>query len=163
MKNICRIAVVVLACGSAGAQQKSRVEAAWGLIAKGQRSEAVTLLRDVIRTEPRNPDARLLLGSLAMEDGDRSESISQLDEAVELLPRSAEAHNARGEAYNSFGEVKAARADFERAIALDPRHAQAHVNLAAIQLHEGDASHALPHLDTAIRLLGSKPDAAYAH
>ena len=161
MKNVCRIAIFVFACGSVSAQQKSKVEAAWGLVAKGQRSEAVTLLRDVIRTEPRNPDARLLLGSLAMEDGDRAESISQLNEAVKLLPRSAEAHNARGEAYNSFGEVRAARADFERATALDPRHAHAHVNLAAILLQGGEASRALPHLDAAIRLLGSKPDAAY--
>ncbi len=141
--------------------QKASVETAWRLIEQGKRDQAVAFLRDLIRTEPRNPDARLLLGSILMEAGQRDESIAQLREAVRLLPNSAEAHNALGESYSAFGEPQAARPEFERAVELDPRHAQAQVNLAGVMLQQGEGPAAAPHLDQAIRLFGHKPDAAY--
>ncbi len=143
--------------------QKPTVETAWRLVEQGKREQAVAILRDLVRTQPANPDARLLLGSVLMEAGRRDESIAQLREAVRLLPDSAEAHNALGEAYHAFGEIKAARPEFERAVELDPRHAQAQVNLGEVLLQQGEAQPAAPHLDQAIRLLGSKPDAAFPH
>ena len=75
------------------------MDTAWKLIAGGQRPQAMVLLRDLVKKDPRNVDARLLLGSLLMEDGDRPESIAQLSEAVRLRPQSADAQNALGEAY----------------------------------------------------------------
>jgi protein O-GlcNAc transferase len=152
-----------MVCASLAMAQKPAVETAWQLIAQGKRDQAVTLLRDLIKADPRNADARLLLGSVMMENGQRSESIAQLTEAVRLRPKSAEAHNALGEAYIAFGEATAARPEFERAVELDPRHAQAHVNLAAILLEQGEAQRAIPHLDQAIRLFGPRPDAADPH
>lgn len=154
---------LVIACVSSAVAQKPAVEAAWQLLSQGKREQAVTFLRDLVRTDPRNPDARLLLGSILMEDGQRSESIAQLSEGVRLLPKSAEAHNALGEAYSAFGETTAAQQEFERAVALDPKHAQAHVNLAAILLQQNEAARAVPHLDEALRLFGRHPDAAYPH
>ncbi len=152
---------LALACAALATAQQPAVETAWALIARGKRDQAVAQLRDLIKSDPRNADARLLLGSVLMEAGQRAESIAQLTEAVRLRPRSAEAHNALGEAYNTFGEAKAARPELERAVELDPRHAQAHVNLAAVLLQQGEARPAVPHLDQAIRLFGRKPDAAY--
>ncbi|HEX3878639.1 MAG TPA: tetratricopeptide repeat protein [Bryobacteraceae bacterium] len=143
--------------------QKTDVEAAWKLIGQGKREEAVTLLRGLIQANPRNADARLLLGSVLMEADQRSESIAQLREAVRLLPESAEAHNALGEAYNAFGETAAAKPEFERAVALDPRHAQAQLNLGDVLVQQNEAQAATLHLDQAILLFGQKPDAAYAH
>jgi tetratricopeptide (TPR) repeat protein len=143
--------------------QKPAVETAWQLLAQGKRDQAVVFLRDLIRTEPRNPDARLLLGSVLMEAGQQDESIAQLREAVRLLPQSAEAHNALGEAFNTFGKPVDARPEFERAIQLDPRHAQAQANLGEVLIQLGQAQSAAPHLDQAIRLFGGKPDAAYPH
>ena len=49
--------------------QKPAVETAWQLLAQGKQDQAVTLLRDLIHADPRNADARLLLGSVLMEDG----------------------------------------------------------------------------------------------
>jgi protein O-GlcNAc transferase len=158
-----RFGLSLLIAGALAMAQKPAVEKAWQLIAQGKQEQAVTLLRDLIKADPRNADARLLLGSILMEGGQRAESIAQLGEAVRLLPKSAEAHNALGEAYTAFGETAAARPEFERAVGLDPRHAQAHVNLAAILLQQGEAQRALPHLDQAIRLLGRRPDAAQPH
>ena len=119
---------VMLACAAlAGAQTRQpEGEAAWDLIAKGQRDKAVALLRQIVGSDPRNADARLLLGSVLMEAGQAAESIDQLSKAVQLRPKSADAHIALGEAYQAFGRPDAARPEFERAVAINPASAQAH-------------------------------------
>lgn len=159
-----RLLALAIACAALVLAQPARkgpVEAVWNLLAKGQRTQAKALLQDIIRTDPRNAEARLLFGSILMEDGERQESIVQLREGVRLNPKSAMAHNALGEAYNTFGEPNAARPEFERAVELDPRLAQAQVNLSAVLLEQGESQSAIPHLDQALRLMGQKPDAAY--
>ena len=152
-----------LACAGLLLAQHPPVEEAWALLAKGQRPQAIRLLHEIIRKNPRDADARLLLGSVLQEEGDRTESIAQLKEAVRLRPRSAEAQNALGEAFNTFGDQKSARGPFEKAVALDPRFAQARVNLGLVLLEAGEVEAAATHLDRAIQLLGHKPDAAYPH
>jgi protein O-GlcNAc transferase len=157
------VAGLVALASLADAQRPSGLEAAWRMLANGQRGQAVTLLREIVHDTPRNADAHLMLGSILMEDGDRAESIAQLTTAVKLLPQSAEAHNALGEAYKAFDDPKDAIPEFERAVQIDPGHAQAHANMAAILMEEGDEKSAVPHLERAIRLFGKKPDAAYPH
>ena len=154
---------LLIACACLVGAQRPQVESAWDLVAKGQRREAVALLRDTIKADPRNAEARLLLGSLLMEAGERAESIEHLSEAVRLRPKSPEAHNALGEAYNAFGEAKLALPEFQKAVELNPSFAQAQVNLGAILIQEGDFQSAAEHIDRAIKLLGKVPDAAYPH
>ena len=154
------LALVVSGCLAA---QNAAVEPAWNLLREGHRAEAVVLLHRLIREDPANADARLLLGSVLMEDGQREESIAQLTEAVRLRPRSAEAQNALGEAYNAFDDPKSARAPFERAIAIDPKFPAARVNLGGVLIQIGDPAAAAVQLDRAIALIGDKPDAAYAY
>lgn len=152
-----------LLCASLLFAQQPRLEHAWDLLAKGQRSEAVHFLHDLIKANPRDANAHLLLGSVLMEQGERSESIAQLTEAVRLLPNSARAQNALGEAFSKFGDLDAARKAFEKAAELDPRYAPAQVNLGRALVESGQFSQASPHLDRAIQLLGQRPDAAYPH
>ena len=161
MRHLLVIVLAVCAVRASGQNPAaSDLDTAWNLVAKGRRSEAVTLLRKSIKAAPRDADARLLLGSLLMEEGERTESIAQLTEAVRLRPNSAEAHNALGEAYKSFGDSKSARPEFERAVASDSSFAPARVNLATVLLQAGDSAAAQPHLDRAITLLGKSADAA---
>ena len=141
--------------------QKPPVEQAWDLLAKGQRPQAIRLLEKTIQDNPRLADARLLLGSVLMEEGRREDSIAQLREAVRLRPNSAEAQNALGEAYNAFDDPKSARASFEQSVEIDPKLAVARVNLGMILLHAGEMDTAAIHLDRAIALLGHSKDAAY--
>jgi Flp pilus assembly protein TadD len=48
--------------------QQSSVDTAWDLVAKGQRANAIAVLRAAVKTDPTNGDARLLLGSILMEE-----------------------------------------------------------------------------------------------
>jgi tetratricopeptide (TPR) repeat protein len=157
----CRF-VTVLACGAVLLAQQP-LERAWQLAANGQQQEAVRVLRELIETNPQNADARLLLGSLLMEEGQREESISQLAAAVRLRPRSVEAENALGEAYNKFGDTAAARTAFEKAVALNPDYAVAQLNFGQALLAAGESAAAAAHLDRAIHLFGRADDAADAH
>lgn len=141
--------------------QRQPVEQAWELLAKGQRPQAIRLLEKTIQDNPRQADARLLLGSVFMEEGRRDDSIAQLREAVRLRPNSAEAQNALGEAYNAFDNPKAARASFEKSVELDPKLAVARVNLGMVLLQAGEMDTAAIHLDRAIALLGHSGDAAH--
>jgi tetratricopeptide (TPR) repeat protein len=143
--------------------QRAPVEHAWDLLAKGEHKQAIQALHEILKTNPGDADARLLLGSVLAEDGERSESIAQLTEAVRLRPQSAEVRNALGEAFNGFGETKAARETFEKAVALGPAFAPARVNLGSILAQAGEFAAAAKHLDRALQIFGQKPDAAYPH
>lgn len=155
--------LAALTCSTLLFAQHAPVEHAWDLLAKGERKQAIGELHQILKADPRNADARLLLGSILAEDGERAESIAQLTEAVRLRPKSAEASNALGEAYNSFGETKSARGAFEKAVALDPAFAPAQVNLGQVLVAASEFSAAANHLDRALQLLGTTQDAAYPH
>jgi tetratricopeptide (TPR) repeat protein len=139
------------------------LDRAWELARNGHVQEAIGVLRDLIRTNPDNADARLLLGSLLMEEGAQAESIDQLTAAVRLRPRSGEAENALGEAYAKFGDTDAARSAFKRAVMLQPDFAVGQLNLGQALLAQGEFAVAAEHLDRAIRLFGRSDEAADAH
>jgi tetratricopeptide (TPR) repeat protein len=158
-----RSIVLALLCATMLSGQQSKLDQAWKLAANGQRREAIHVLQSLIVTEPRNTDARLLLGSLLMEEGDKPSSLAQLETAVGQRPRSAEAQNALGEAYNKFGETAAAKTAFEKAVAIKPDYGVGQLNLGQVLVAQGDLVGAAKHLDRAIALLVRADDAADAH
>lgn len=155
--------ILALACAGMLWAQNPQIERAWKLAAKGNSDEAIQILQEVVKSDSKNADARLLLGSLLAEKGDRAESIAQLNKAVQLRPKSAEAQNALGEAYNRFGDAKSARGPFEKAVALNPGFGAAQVNLGLILLQVGEQASAAGHLDRAIQIFGRTAEAAYPH
>ncbi len=161
--------ILVLAILSAAllhAQQPTAgptLDQAWQLTAHGERGEAIHLLETLIVTNPRNTDARLLLGSLFMEEGDKAASLAQLKIAVDQRPHSAVAQNALGEAYNKFGETAAAKAAFEKVVAIKPDYGVGQLNLGQVLVAQGDMILAARHLERAIALIGKGDDAADAH
>jgi protein O-GlcNAc transferase len=158
-----RSIVLALICTATLSGQPTKLEQAWTLAAKGQRAEAIQLLQTLIGSEPRNTDARLLLGSLLMEAGEKSASIEQLKTAVQQRPRSVEAQNALGEAYYKFGEFAAAKSAFENALIIKPDYGVAQLNLGQVLLIQGELDSAARHLDRAIPLLKQTDDAANAY
>jgi protein O-GlcNAc transferase len=156
-----RFIAVMIGCGMALAQQKKPVERAWELLSAGKRDQAIVLLREIIKANAVDADARLLLGSVLAEGGDRDESIAQLAEAVRLRPDSAEAHHALGETLHNFGERKASLAEFAKAVQLDPGFGQAQADLGSGLYDAGDLVPAAAHLERAIQIMGRSPDAAF--
>lgn len=160
---VSRFIVALLCAATLLFGQAATLEHAWDLAANGQRDEAIQVAQKVVERNPKDADARLLLGSLLVERGDRIESIAQLLEAVRLRPESAQAQNALGEAYRRFGDAKAALVPFQKAVDIKPAFGVAQENLGAVMVEIGDLSGAAEHLDRAIQLLGHSDDAADAH
>lgn len=165
MRHFSRALHILAAVAWAGAllAQQASVDAAWDLLARGERRQAIGMLHEILHARPADADARLLLGSILAEDGERTEALTHLTEAVRLRPQSAIARNALGEAARDFGDGALARKEFEQAAALDPGFAQAHVNLGQVLVQAGEFRAAVKPLDRAIQLLGATPDAAYPH
>jgi tetratricopeptide (TPR) repeat protein len=152
---------ILLASGVLPAQRPP-VEQAWDLLVKGDRSGAVQVLRRIIKANPQDAGARLMLGSILSEDGQLAESVEQLREAVRLQPRSKDAQYALGDVLYRSGDVNAARGHFEKAVALDAGFAPAHADLGMLLLEAGESAAAAKHLDRAIQLLGRSPDSAHS-
>lgn len=165
--NACRpiqgMLAVLLLCFTVDCAAQQPLDGAQKLLSEGHIQEGVALLRQVIRKDPDNAEAHLLLGSALAVEGLRSESIEQLDEAVRLSPNSANAYNQLGTALSRFLEEDAARKAFEKALALDPQLAEAHVNLALVLAQQGDFAAAHGHLDRAIELQGNAKAASTAY
>jgi tetratricopeptide (TPR) repeat protein len=140
--------------------QRQPVDEAWDMLAKGDRARAAQVLQRIIASNPRDAEARLMLGSLLTEEGKPLEAVAQLEQAVKLRPRSPEAHHALGAAHKAAGNPKAAREQFEKAVALAPAFAPAQADLGELLLTAGESKPAAEHLDQAIRLFGKNPDAA---
>jgi tetratricopeptide (TPR) repeat protein len=156
-------AVLAFMCGVTLWAQSQAVEKAWDLAAKGDRSGAMAVLRNIVREQPRNADAHLFLGSLLVEDNAREDALAQLKEAAALRPDWVEALNGLGEGYLHFGEPAAAREYLERAAKLDPKSGVVETNLGSALLQIGDLKGAGEHLDKALALPLHPGDEAEAH
>ncbi len=75
----------------------------------------------------------------------------------------ADRANTRVEADNAGAgaDLPAAAADYERALAIDPGYLSAHTMLGALSLKTGDATGAIPHLETVARASNPPPQALY--
>ena len=158
-----RLVFVLVALSAMMVAQRSSLDTAWELAAKGQPDKAIAVLQDLTRKEPANGDAWLLLGALLAGNGRQDEALAELKEAVRLLPNSAEAHNTLGEALRAAKETKQARHEFEKAVQINARFAQAQCNLGMTLGELEDYAGSAQHLDLAIKLMGQTEDAALAH
>jgi len=161
-KSLARILPLII-CPCLLCSSPSELQKAQELLAKGSLSEAVTVLRQAVRDDPRNADAHLSLGTALALQGLRAQSLKEIETAINLSPNSAKARNQLGVVLSRFLDTDAARKAFEGALSLDPEFAEAHVNLALILAQIGELSLAHEHLDRAIVLYGATRPAARAY
>ena len=142
---------------------QNEIKNAKELLAKGAVSEAIVLLRRVLKQDSGNADAHLLLGTALALVPRRSEALAELNRAIELRPGFAPGYNTLGMVLGRFAEPDTAREAFEKAIRLDPQLAEAHANLSLVLAQRNEFSLAREHVARAIQLEGNSPVAAYWH
>lgn len=102
----------------------------------GRLSEAASLYRDVLLTEPRNAEALHLLGVLMHQIGQMQTAVELISRAVEIRPLRSVYHLSLGNSLlasrNNDGAIRSYRA----AAACDPRCVDAHINLGNVALSE---------------------------
>jgi tetratricopeptide (TPR) repeat protein len=135
------------------------LEAARGHHRDGDPARAEELCRAVLRADPHNAEAALLLGAACQAQGRPAEALAHLQQALHVRPHYAEAHHALALVRAAQGDVPAALEGLRQALRLKPDYAEAHHNLGVTLARQRQLDEAVAAFRQAVRC---KPDYAAA-
>ena len=95
----------------------------------GRLSEAEAIYREVLESDPDNPDASHLFGVLAHQIGRHDVAVEAMAWAISLKGDRPDFHNNIGEAYRALKRYPEAVAHYRKALELKPDYADAFNNL----------------------------------
>jgi predicted O-linked N-acetylglucosamine transferase (SPINDLY family) len=107
-------------------------------------SAAEQIYRQVLQTQPRNPDALLLLGLLLHDTGRNEPAVEMLKRAGVEQPNRPELHQGLVAALSTLGRLPEAIVHAREAVRLRPLGADAHHALAMMLFQHRDYTAALP-------------------
>ena len=124
----------------------------------GRIRDAVTEAEEIIKRDPKNLDARRLLGRIYLrslgdiQGGSQSQeilkrAILQYEQIVGLDPKSVEDHLLLGRLYRLNNQGAKAEQEFKQAVQLEPNSEEAVTTLSYLYIEEGDTSRALAILE----------------
>ncbi len=119
--------------------------------------EALPILEDVLREDPRNAFARLVLGSAHMGMGQYPQAIAQYRQYLEMVPTSAYAHQWIAICQVRLGDQDDALRESAAALAIDPKFSDARVLRGGILAGRGRYDEALAELRAAVESDPAKP------
>ena len=120
-------------------------------------ADALPLLRDVLRRDPQNAFARLVMGSASMGQGRYEEAIAWFKKYLELVPTSAYAHHWIAICHLQRGARDEALREADAVLAIDPRFTDARVLKGGVLATRGDYEGAIAELRTAVETDVAKP------
>lgn len=103
----------------------------------GHLAEAEALYRQILQTQPHQPDALHLLGMLAAQSERLDEGLRLIERAIALAPGRADYLNSRGEVLRALGRLDEAAGVYRQALTLKPDHLAAQLNLANVLQGQG--------------------------
>ena len=144
--------------------------------AKRQFAEARIECLEILNQRPRNQEAHMVLGIVALDEGRYADAIahystylagiakssdaSSKQTVVRLDVEIATAHVNLGNALQRLGQFKEAVANYKQSLRLDANNVEAHNNLGYAVEALGHPQEAIAHYQDALRI---KPDYAEAH
>lgn len=149
--------------GDPEAESKQKGERVNRLVADGARllaakrpGEAIPLLEEALKLDPRNVSAAINLGGAYVLQGKHDRAIPALETASRLEPDNAMVWSNLAAAY--LGKLPFATQDrqdraivaYEQALEIDPRAPNVHYNLGLIYMERNDTPHAIAHFFGAI-------------
>jgi len=136
-------------------------EQARAYLQQGRSAEAEALLRGVIGAEPRDAQARHLLGLIRLQTGDAEGARRQVEAALEVEPENAEMLGHLTEIARKLGDLPAAIAAGRRAVELDPTRAPSLNNLGLALQDAGEIEAAEVEYRRSIAVAPEYPRAHY--
>jgi tetratricopeptide (TPR) repeat protein len=118
----------------------------------GQLDQAAEGYETVLASDPDQPNALYLLGSLRMGQNRLDDAAGLLERSYTHQPTHADTLLQLGNALFRQGKVAAARARWNELVALRPTFADAHANLAQAALADGDPDAAIAAARVAVEL-----------
>ncbi|HXM81351.1 MAG TPA: tetratricopeptide repeat protein [Burkholderiales bacterium] len=98
----------------------------------GQHQQALERVNRVLKTKPRDPQARFLKGIIVTEQGNTKEAIDIFTRLTQDYPELPEPYNNLAVIYASQGQYEKARAALEQSIRTHPSYATAYENLGDV-------------------------------
>lgn len=127
---------------------------------QGKLPEAAALYQEVLRRDPRQPDALHLFGVLMHQGGQHEAGRQLVEAAVQLAPGRSDFHSNLGQILKALGKLEDAEAAYRTALAKSPGFVDALANLGALLQERGAVAEAIGFLQQAIR---KEPGHANAH
>ena len=111
------------------------------LIRQGKRDEAVQLNSQVLKENPKDPDARGFAASQLLDSGQITKALADLQAVVNTAPENFVARFQLGRAFAAAGQTEQARQQFSQVVKQMPGYLSARIALAELQLsrHENEA------------------------
>ncbi len=117
----------------------ARLNEAMELQIDGKLDQAEPIYRDILASEPDNPDANHLLGLILGERDDNEGATELIEKAIGLRPQAAPFHHNIAGIYRRMGKLEEAESEFRRAISLKPDYGEAYQGLAEmVTFQKGD-------------------------
>jgi predicted O-linked N-acetylglucosamine transferase (SPINDLY family) len=135
------------------------LQSAWRLHQAGNLIEASRLYNEVLRGDPRNFHALLMLGFLHFQRGEYGTAEKTLEAALRVNPNSVDAHYNRGSTLMALGRNGEALASFDNALRLKPDFVPALLNRGNTLSQLGRYQDAILSYDMAISLVPAAPEA----
>ncbi len=136
---------------------KAQRELAMVLVEMGRPEDAVDVLVDVLRADPHDAEALVILGNhYARRGGDPETARKFLKRAAEISPEDPLAHNSLAALRFEAKQPAEALMEFDRALALDPDFGHARYGKPMVLMTEGRFVEARDALDGAGRLRSAR-------
>jgi tetratricopeptide (TPR) repeat protein len=113
------------------------------LMQQGKRTDAAGYIEQILKDNPKDPDARGVEASLALERGDIAKALPELQQVATASPDNPVAHYNLARGYFAHGEAEQARQQFARAIELRPDYISARLGMALLQVFRQEYDAAL--------------------
>src|SRR5438132_1201755 len=123
-----------------------------GRLQDGKLDEAADFLKAVVRTEPQNLQANLLLGDYFRGKGNLEAAIQHLETAYKVSPPSIELKLRLAALYAQSGRIEQGLVLAREVTTSQPKLAAGHYVMGQLQLERGDLQQAADALNTAISL-----------
>lgn len=139
---------------------QTTLQQALALHQAGRLSEAETLYRQMLLSEPNHPVVLHYLGLLVHQTGRSERGVELISKALRGRPDYVDAHFNLGKVFKAQGKPDQAASCFRRALALKPDYAEAHFNLGIALFEQNRPDEAAACYRRALTL---KPDYSEAH
>jgi tetratricopeptide (TPR) repeat protein len=132
--------LLLLAFAAAHGLEQASVQKAMDLVAAGKLDQAASMLLDLEKADPRNPDIAYRFGLVLLKQGKLEDARRRLESAAKLDPKYPFVWAALGLLHDSLAKAAArndaptAAREFQEAIRLDPARAPYYVDLAQLFL-----------------------------
>jgi len=168
VKTLCLFLLLTLRAADAG--EKPGIDRAMQLVSNGKLAEAESMLFDLEKAEPRNPEIKYRFGLVLLKEGKLEDARRRLEQAAKLDPKYPMIQAALGLLHDSLAKAAAphdaltAVKEFQEAIRFDPTRAVYYLELAQLFLDHDtavpaelvlkNAAQRFPNRADVLRLLG---------